>query len=399
VHVAPSTSGDVADEPEARLVVLGPESTYRQNDPECVASKLVVEVLNSRGGSPRLYRNALVFLAPDRGRMDALESTTRRYLAWKSILGEEEQLNLDAHGRRQARENLEKFDSGVDLQVEEAYQWLLYPGEERGPDGKMMLEWTATKTGTGGSLVERASRRIVSDGALVTRWAPMMLRKELDAYLWRGEEHVSLRLVREDLARYLYLPRLRDGRVLEETIRDGVASGEFFGYAQAVTAAGRYEGLKFGEVGVTIYLDESSVLVHPDAARRQIEAESEQPTMDHPPSVGGKGGIGIGENGGANVDGPDSGGTVDSPPIQTPGRELSRSFHGVVEIDPARLGGSAGAISQEVVQRLASVTGSDVHVTLEIWADVPEGIPEKVERDISENCKTLKFREHDFPRE
>lgn len=400
VHVAPSASGDVADEPEARLVVLGPESTYRQNDPECSATKEVVELLNKRGGSPRLYRNALVFLAPDRGRMEALDGTTRRYLAWKSILGEEEQLNLDAHGRRQARENLEKFDGAVDLQVEEAYQWLLYPGEERGPDGKMVLEWSATKIGTGGTLVERASRRIVSDGALVTRWAPMMLKKELDAYLWRGEEHVSLRLVREDLAKYLYLPRLRDGRVLEETVRDGVASGEFFGYAQAVTAAGRYEGLKFGEAGATIYVNESSVLVHPDAARRQIEAESEQqPPVVYPPGIGGEGGIGEGENGGADVDDPDSGGTVDTPTVQGPGRDLSRGFHGVVEIDPARLGGSAGAISQEVVQRLASIMGSNVRVTLEIRADVPEGIPEKVERDVSENCNTLGFRELRFLRE
>ncbi|MDQ3318104.1 MAG: DUF499 domain-containing protein, partial [Actinomycetota bacterium] len=266
VRVAPSGSGDVADEPEARLVVLGPESTYRQNDPECAAGKDVAELLNNRGGSPRHYRNALVFLAPDRARMEALEQTTRRYLAWKSILSEEEQLNLDAHGRRQAKENREKFDGAVDLQIEEAYQWLLYPGEERGPDGKMKLNWNATKVGGGGTLVERASRRIDSDGALVTRWAPINLKSELDKYLWRGGEHVSLTLVREDLAKYLYLPRLRDGKVLEETVRDGVASGEFFGYAQAVTASGRYEGLKFGEVGVTIYMDQSSVLVHPDAA-------------------------------------------------------------------------------------------------------------------------------------
>jgi hypothetical protein len=43
--------------------------------------------------------------------------------------------------------------------------------------------------------------------------------------------------------------------------------------------------------------------------------------------------------------------------------------------------------------------GSDVRVTLEIWADVPEGIPEKVERDVSENCNTLRFRDHGFLRE
>ena len=394
VRVAPSGSGDVADEPDTRLIVLGPESTYRQNDPECAANKETVEILNNRGRSPRHYRNTLVFLAPDRGRMESLEGTVRCYLAWKSILSEEEQLNLDAHGRRQARENHQKLNDTVDLQIEEAYQWLLYPGEEPGPGNKMVLEWSATKIGTGSTLVERASRRIVSDGALVTKWAPMMLRKELDAYLWRGEEHVSLRLVREDLAKYLYLPRLRDGRVLEETIRDGVASGEFFGYAQAVTLGGRYEGLKFGESGTIVYMDQSSVLVHPDAARRRMKVQSDGQPPTYDPGTGGEGGVGEGPAG--SEDDSTNGGRL-SPPVSTkPAEELSRRFHGIVEIDPARLGGSAGAISQEVVQRLASIMGSNVRITLEIQADVPEGIPEKVERDISENCNTLRFREYDF---
>lgn len=312
--------------------------------------------------------------------------------------------------RRMIKEDLKKFD-GSDLfppRVAHTVPFALSPAEhrlyedvtdyvrnqfnraERAADGRKR---------TVGFALTVLQRRLASDGALVTKWAPMMLKKELDAYLWRGEEHVSLKLVREDLAKYLYLPRLRDGRVLEETVREGVASGEFFGYAQAVTAAGRYEGLRFGEVGVTIYMDESSVLVHPEASRRQIEAESEQQTTVYPPGTGEEGGGGgEGGNGGAGVGGPDSI-TVDPPPVQAPERDLSRRFHGVVEIDPARLGGSAGAISQEVVQRLASIMGSDVRVTLEIRAEVPEGIPEKVERDVSENCNTLRFREHGFLRE
>ncbi len=396
VHVAPATSGDVPDEPDARLVVLGPEAAYRQNDPECAAVKRREEVLKNRGGSPRLYRNTLVFLAPDRSRMEALEGTVRRFLAWKSILGEEEQLNLDAHGRRQARENREKFDGAVDLQIEEAYQWLMYPGEEPGPDGKMVLEWEAVKVSAGGPLVERASRRIDADGALAKKLAPQFLRKELDAYLWRGEEHVSLKLVREDLAKYLYLPRLRDGRVLEETVRDGVASGEFFGYAQAVTAGGRYEGLKLGEAGVTVYIDQSSVLVHPDAARRQIEADSERRPPAYAPRPGaGPGEVGEGINGETGVESPDDAAAAGSPAPTEPD-DLTRSFHGVVDIDPTRLGGSAGAISQEVVQRLTSILGSEVRVTLEIKAKVPDGIPEKIVRDVSENCNTLRFREYGF---
>ncbi len=105
---------------------------------------------------------------------------------------------------------------------------------------------------------------------------------------------------------------------------------------------------------------------------------------------------GEGRNGTAEGDAPKGGdGPLDAP-IQEPTENLPTSFRAVVDIDPARLGGSAGAISQEVVQRLASIMGSNVRVTLEIQADVPEGIPEKIERDISENCNTLKFRDYDF---
>jgi hypothetical protein len=39
---------------------------------------------------------------------------------------------------------------------------------------------------------------------------------------------------------------------------------------------------------------------------------------------------------------------------------------------------------------------SNFQVTSEIQADVPGGSPEKVERGVSENSNTLRFREYGF---
>jgi hypothetical protein len=39
---------------------------------------------------------------------------------------------------------------------------------------------------------------------------------------------------------------------------------------------------------------------------------------------------------------------------------------------------------------------SDVTVTLEIQADVPAGVPEKVVRTVTENCRSLKAQNHGF---
>lgn len=83
--VAPGSSGDVPDEPEARLAVLGPEYTHTSKSAESTARAHAVDILENRGTSPRRYRNMLVFLAADRDRLSHLEQSVRRYLAWKSI--------------------------------------------------------------------------------------------------------------------------------------------------------------------------------------------------------------------------------------------------------------------------------------------------------------------------
>jgi hypothetical protein len=260
------------------------------------------------------------------------------------------------------------------------------------------VEWSVVRIGTGGgTLVERASRTVVSEGALVTSWAPVMLRSELDKYLWRDGEHVGLRQIWEDLAKYLYLPRVRDEGVLRNTVRDGASSEDFFGYAQAVSAAGRYEGLKFGEPDVVVYLDGQSVLVQPDVARRQIEEdEKAQPTY-----------VGQGETGTGQVEaggeGYGSGTGVAPRPdpevSETEPHVLPRRFYGVVGMNPSRLGGDAGQIGQEVVRHLTSIASAEVEITLEIRADISEGVPDDVERTVSENCRTLKFVDFKFERE
>ena len=42
------------------------------------------------------------------------------------------------------------------------------------------------------------------------------------------------------------------------------------------------------------------------------------------------------------------------------------------------------------------LVGSNVKVTLEIEAAVPLGVSEKIVRDVTENCRTLKFTNQGF---
>jgi hypothetical protein len=60
------------------------------------------------------------------------------------------------------------------------------------------------------------------------------------------------------------------------------------------------------------------------------------------------------------------------------------------------VGRDAGRIADEVISHLAGLVGADVNVTLEISASVQSGIPEKVVRTVTENCRTLKFGSQGF---
>src|SRR5262249_12131446 len=87
-HIAPSSSGDVVDEQRVRVVVLSPVEAHKRNNGGSQALVFAKEILESRGNGPRLYRNMLVFIAPDLGDAEALEKAIREYLAWQSIKDE-----------------------------------------------------------------------------------------------------------------------------------------------------------------------------------------------------------------------------------------------------------------------------------------------------------------------
>ena len=86
------------DDLDARLVVLGIDHPYSK-EPGNAAEAAAKAILESRGNTPRLYRNTLVFLAADKTRLQDLDEAARKYLAWESILAEKETLELSTRSR------------------------------------------------------------------------------------------------------------------------------------------------------------------------------------------------------------------------------------------------------------------------------------------------------------
>ena len=383
IHPLPHTGADVPDDLDTRLVVLAAEHSYSKEggSPAETAAKAILEL---RGNTPRLYRNTLVFLAADRMRLQDLDEALRKYLAWSSILAEKEPLNLDPHQVRQAETQKQAADGTVTAQLPETYQWVLVP-EQKTPQSA--VEWQAVRLSGSDALAVRASKKLRNDESLIINFGSTILRKHLDDVpLWRGE-HVAVKQLVDDFARYLYLPRLAGPEVLVHAIRDGVAmltwQSDTFAYAESHDeGAGRYRGLRGGQM-VNVSAESAALVVKPDVARRQIDAEippAVSPVI-RPEITPGK---------------PGETWTTTTLPKPAP---LPRRFHGSVTLDTARVGRDAGKIAEEVIAHLSGLVGADVTVTLEIQAEVPSGAPDNVVRTVTENCQTLKFSDHGFEKE
>jgi predicted AAA+ superfamily ATPase len=391
IHPMPQSGQEVPDDLDARLVVLGIAHTYSK-EPGSAAEAFAKEILESRGNTPRLYRNTLVFLAADKTRLQDLDEAVRRYLAWESILAEKEQLNLDPQQVKQAETQKVSAAGAVTARIPEAYQWLLVPIQASPHES---VQWQSFRLSGQDALAVRASKKLKSDETLITSFAASRLRMELDRVpLWRGE-HVAIKQLIEDFASYLYLPRLRGPGVLLDSIRNGLAlltwQQDAFAYAESYDEPiDRYRGLRGGLQVSIVDTDAPGLLVLPSAARKQLEAETTA-TQDTGASTITSD---VSEGASANSE-------PTRPATATNTTELSRPkrFHGCVTLDPARVGRDASRIADEVIAHLAGLVGAKVEVTLEIEAEIPGGASDAVVRTVTENSRTLKFRSHGFESE
>jgi hypothetical protein len=128
-----------------------------------------------------------------------------------------------------------------------------------------------------------------------------------------------------------------------------------------------------------VLVDDASVVVTPQAARRQLD-EASAPGAEATAASG-------------PTASPGAAGTSPGP---LPVAKVVRRFYGTRSLDPQRVSRDADQIANEVVQHLVSLVDASVEVKLEISADVPSGVPDDVVRTVTENAKTLKFDQHGF---
>lgn len=374
VQVAPGGSADVPDEAGGvRAVVLGVAHPHTGRDGSDALGE-AKDILKQRGNTPRVNRNMLVFLAAENRQLDNLKDAMRAALAWAEIVRDTERLNLTQSDSALAKSKAAEAQETVRTRLKETWCYLIYPVQD---SAQAEVEWTSSKVAAQDGLLTRAGKKLVNDEGLMTELGPARLDRELQKYIWNGQDHLHLKDLWEYLNRYTYLPRLKNREVLARSVHtavSGMLPGPFAFAGSWDETAGTYRGLVIeNAAGTQIVIDSDSVIVDADVATRHRPAEPE-------PAPG--------------PDGP----SPDDPLTPAPGEptpppvdQLPTRFIGTVMISPDRPARDMHQIVEGIVEQLTTLPRSDVSLKLEIDAEVPGGLDRAKVRTILENANTLGF--------
>ena len=354
----------------------------------------MLDHVRNHGATPRYRGNRLIFLAPDYGALTRLRDCIRVALAWNSIVEDvgAMRLVLDNLQAQQARNELRSAEDVLPRVARECYKWLLCPAQDNPTAAKPTVE--VFQLNTGGAALGSEIERVCIDNVLViTTWSPIHLRDELKKLYWKADKPAfGAMAFWDDTLRYLYLPRLKSSSVLEQAIVKGAGSRDFFGTAYG-QHDGKFDGFKFGDANVQ--LDDTLLLIEPDAAKAYEAAHqpvippgATPPEQIHPgttqPGTVSPGAVPPGTTP------PD---TNPTGPTPTP---KPRAFHGNVAINASTAKMRMVEVADEIIAVLAADPNAEVKVTVEIQVNFPSGASDQTKRAVTENAKTLGFKNADW---
>ena len=391
VQVAPDDSAAVPDEAGGvRAVVLGVAHTHSGRDSSDAMTE-VKDILHQRGSTPRVYRNTLVFLAADARQLDNLKDAVRSLLAWGAIVRDASSGRLDLKSSEMslAKDKALEAKETVQTRLKEAWTYLIYPYQD---SAQTDVYFSSARIPAQDGLLRRASKKLVSEEALLPEIGPERINRELEKYIWNDRDHLHIKDLWEYLNRYTYLPRLKDRDTLIRCVRSAISQmvAGPFAYAENYDSSkNEYYGLSIEGAGnIAVTIDADSVIVRPTAAEtaraKKLPAQAEGTTgtsvnstdaLVKPTTVGGE----------------DDGGSEHRGAQATEAPQDPTRFQGTVMVSTDRPARDMAQIVEAIVEQLTTIPGAEVSLRLEIDAEVPSGLDRSKVRTLSENATTLGF--------
>lgn len=374
VHCAPGSSADIPDEAGGvRVVVMSVRDAHTSGN---VSSEAMIEtknIINHRGAVPRVYKNILVFLAPDKRALDNLKDAVRLSLAWSQIVKDRNTLNLTQGNLAIAESKMNETGNTYETRMKETWSWLLYPSQVSAHED---IQYSASKLSSQDRLFDRMQKKLEGDGAMYSTLGPNNFNQTLEKYIWNENPHLLTSDLIDYHCKYIYMQRLSDKAVLKQTILSSISQAVAgpFAYAESFdNTTHKYIGLVIENgMNTPVALTHESVIVKPSVAEENRSSptvpDPTPPITPQPPTGSGNGIVPTGEP-----------------------EPLPTKFKGTISLDSDRPARDMSKIVDGIIDQLTNIEGAEVNLTLEIHAEIPKGIEKNKERTLVENANTLGF--------
>lgn len=215
-YIWPKQSGDIPDDSELKLIVLREKN-----------ATLMKSIIETKGESPRVYRNTIFFLTPVESRRSELDISLKKKMAFEQI-EKDPALKLTDEQKNEVKRSTKREEETVRSKTRDIYRLVQVPQKDK-VEG---LDLGMPVYGTTSNISDEVFERLKSEGLIIDRMAPLVLKEK---YL-SGKKHVSTKQIFENSLKTLGERRLFGKASLEECIKSGVRQGVF--------GLGEFEGVK-----------------------------------------------------------------------------------------------------------------------------------------------------------
>ena len=387
VHAVPDNPTDVDDRRSTALVILPPAAAHEANGE--VATPAVVyarETMERRGPGQRQYRNALLFVAPDGSKIEAARENARRERAWRSIVDDADlRQTLTQAQTSEAEREARRSRDALSQSVRGAWVQVLHPGPpdettgDRGIGaGYAMRTTRLVNRGGARTITQTVWEKVSTDGTVFDQIGPENLTQSLEPVWPADRNHLPIATIRDWVASYVYMPRLRDEATLDSAVQRLVEdmASEFVFASAYDENTGTYSDVADGTLVPPDRFDEGLL-----ARRSAIPKEEPAKPSDGTDGVG------------TAPDTPPDGkrDETEKPPSEPP--RPSR-FFAHFDVDPERAGLEVARVMDGLLVELTRGAGNSVRVSVEIEGKAHDaGYPADVVDTVKANARDLKLDE------
>ena len=241
VYIWPEEGKDIQDSRDLSLVII--DLAHPKNDSDWEETQEFIQsLLNQYGKTFRRYRNTVIFLVPDSGRISHVIEAGRRLLAVRKVnaeYGRGDQLSKEQ--KKDLENRIKEAESRLPQTLISVYRHVVVGGSEKGLRSfdMGMQAYTGAK-----KLSEYVWDTLKGQDKLLEKMDPGIIVGKRWA-LWPEKTDVlNTETLWNYFVQYTNLPMLAGQEVLKDAISKGVETGRF-GYGIGDSEEGPFESLKF----------------------------------------------------------------------------------------------------------------------------------------------------------